>query len=134
MILILEELDKEEVKIYITGSSAKSLSKEIATSLRGRCLTYEVFPLDFPEYLHYRGIDKKTNITKKEEALIKYHLKIYLKFGGFAEVLDLEESLLKKIIQTYVNTAVFRDVIDRYEIKHPHIVKLFLIHCLQNIS
>ena len=37
--------------IFITGSNSKLLSKEIATTLRGRTLTYEVYPLSFAEYL-----------------------------------------------------------------------------------
>lgn len=42
--------DTKKVKLYITGSSAKLLSKEIATELRGRSLTTEVWPFDFLEY------------------------------------------------------------------------------------
>jgi predicted AAA+ superfamily ATPase len=39
-----------------------------------------------------------------------------------------------QLIQSYINSAVFRDVIDRHQIKNSHIVKIFLIHCLQNIA
>lgn len=46
-------LDTEEMQIYLTGSSAKLLSKEIATSLRGRTLVREVFPFSFEEFLDY---------------------------------------------------------------------------------
>jgi predicted AAA+ superfamily ATPase len=44
-------LDTKEVDIYITGSSAKLLSKEIATSLRGRSSSIEIQPYNFQEYL-----------------------------------------------------------------------------------
>ncbi len=43
--------DTENVQIFITGSSSKLLSSEIATSLRGRTITYEIFPFSFREYL-----------------------------------------------------------------------------------
>lgn len=127
-------IDKEKMKIFITGSSSKSLSKEIATSLRGRCLTNEVFPLSFSEYLNYHKISDFQHITSKKQSIIQHHCKNYLKLGGFPETLNLSNGLHHKIIQSYVDTAVFRDIIDRYKLKNPHIVKLFLIYCLQNIA
>jgi len=127
-------LDKEKMSIFITGSSSKLLSSEIATSLRGRCLVNEVFPLGFVEYLNYVGIYDLNNITNKEKAVIRHHFENYLKKGSFPEILSLTDSLHHKTIQSYVNAAVFRDVIDRHKIKNPHIVKLFLLFCLQNIA
>ena len=43
--------DSVSKKIFITGSSSKLLSKEIASSLRGRSLSFEIFPFSFKEYL-----------------------------------------------------------------------------------
>lgn len=127
-------IDKEQVGIFVTGSSAKTLSKEIATSLRGRCLIKEVFPLSFVEHLNYFGISDFNHLTRKNQSLIKHHCQIYLRQGGFPETLSLSDALRYQIIQSYINTAVFRDVIDRHELTQPHMVKLFLIHCLQNIA
>lgn len=127
-------LDKEKMNIFITGSSAKSLSKEIATSLRGRCLVKEVFPLSFLEYLNYFKLTEFANITTKQQAVIKHHCLNYLSYGGFPETLEVFALLRREIIQSYINTAVFRDVIERYRLSNPHVVKLFLNYCLQNIS
>ncbi len=49
-------LDTENVRMYLTGSSSKLLSAEIATSLRGRSLASEIFPFGFAEYLRHRGL------------------------------------------------------------------------------
>lgn len=127
-------LDKEKMALFITGSSAKLLSKEIATNLRGRCLETEVFPLSLSEYLAYQGVIETQSITSKERAIIRHHSENYLRRGGFPETLELSDSLRIQIIQSYVNSAVFRDVIERHQLKKPNIVKLFLIHCLQNIA
>lgn len=127
-------LDKEKMAIFITGSSAKLLSKEIATSLRGRCLETEVFPLSLSEYLSYQGANPSHLLTSKEKAIIRYHCKEYLRRGGFPETLSLPDNLHHQTIQSYVNSAVFRDVIDRHQLKKPHLIKLFLLHCLQNIA
>ena len=50
------------------------------------------------------------------------------------EVLELNDSLHHRTIQSYINAAVFRDVIDRHQLKNAHLVKLFLLYCLQNIA
>lgn len=127
-------IDKEKMSILITGSSAKALSREIATSLRGRCLEQEVFPLSFIEYLAYFQIRNYKHLTSKEKVIIKHYCSRYLRRGGFPETLEESEGLQNRTIQSYVNSAVFRDVIDRHRLNNPHIVKLFLIHCLQNIA
>lgn len=126
-------IDKEKMQIFITGSSAKSLSKDLATSLRGRCLVSEVFPLQLSEFLDFYHVNWAT-AAPKDRAAIKHYTKVYLKRGGFPEPLELSESLHKMTLQTYVDTAVFRDVIDRHQVNNPHIVRVFLIYCLQNIS
>lgn len=118
----------------ITGSSAKLLSKDIASSLRGRCLTTEVFPLSFSEYLHYHKIAFKQQLSSREEIVLKHHAKLYLKRGGFPETLDMADNMHRQTLQSYVNVTVFRDVIERHKISEPHIVKILLMHCLQNTA
>ena len=127
-------LDKEKMSIFITGSSAKSLSKDLATSLRGRSLEREVFPLGLKEYLLSLGIQDFKNLIAKERAAIVHHSKVYLKRGGFPETLQISDAEHPRLLQSYVNAAVFRDVIDRHKLNNPHIVKLFLLHCLQTLS
>ncbi|MBF8263577.1 MAG: hypothetical protein HW387_1242 [Parachlamydiales bacterium] len=127
-------LDREKMGIFLTGSSAKLLSKEIATNLRGRCVEKEVFPLSLSEYLTHRGVKDLKRFSSKEKAVVRHHTDLYLKRGGFPETLDLSDSLFFQIIQSYVNSCVFRDVIDRYQLSNTHIVKMFLIHCLQNTA
>lgn len=126
-------IDREQMAISITGSSAKSLSKEIATSLRGRSLETEVFPLQLLEYLQHQGVAVKKPSAKGRAAIV-HHAREYLRSGGFPETLELSESLHRQTIQSYVDAAVFRDVIDRHQLKNAHIVKLFLLFCLQNLA
>ena len=51
--------DTEDVHIFVTGSSSHLLAREVATGLRGRSISYEVFPLSFEEFLAFRGIDPR---------------------------------------------------------------------------
>jgi predicted AAA+ superfamily ATPase len=127
-------LDKEKMQVYITGSSAKMLSKELATSLRGRCLTKEVFPLSFFEFASYKLKKLPNHFTTKEQSQFRHLSRIYLKSGGFPETLFLDENLHREVLQDYVNAAVFRDVIERHKIQSVPVVKRFLTYCLQNVA
>jgi uncharacterized protein len=70
-------LDTENCNLIISGSSAKLLSKEIHTSLRGRSISREVYPLSFLEYLLFTNVDSKTKSTKNI-SFIKHALQDYL--------------------------------------------------------
>ena len=48
--------DSVSQKIFITGSNSAMLSSEIATSLRGRSNSTELFPLSFSEFLRFNGV------------------------------------------------------------------------------
>jgi len=127
---IYESISKN---IYITGSNSKLLGKEIATSLRGRALSYELFPLSFSEYLEFRHIEKEY-ISAAGRALIRNSFHHFLRYGGFPELTALDENLYDRILQEYYNTMIFRDLVERYEIKQIHILKYFLKRLLNAIT
>lgn len=127
-------LDKESMQIFITGSSAKALSKEISTNLRGRHMTTEVFPLSFQEYLSYHGVKNLSRLTTKQRALVMHLQTQYLQQGGFPETLFIPSEQHRLLLQSYVNTVIYRDVVERYDVSNAHMVKQFLLHCLQNMS
>ncbi|HLP62500.1 MAG TPA: ATP-binding protein [Candidatus Deferrimicrobium sp.] len=127
---IYESLGKN---IYITGSNSKLLGKEISTSLRGRALSYELFPLSFNEYLEFHHIESE-HISSAGRALIRSHFHHFLRYGGFPELVKMEESLYDKILQEYYNTMIFRDLVERYEIKQIHVLKYFLKRLLNSIT
>ena len=55
----------ERCEVYISGSSAQMLSREIATQMRGRALSWELFPFSFREYLDYKGIENTDPLSTK---------------------------------------------------------------------
>ncbi len=126
-------LDSLQFNLYITGSSAKLLSKEIATELRGRSITREVFPLNFGEYLEYQGvlidIDR---LTAKKKAIVLHHLATFLKKGGFPETLGLSDWTHREILQNYVQVVIYRDVAERHKIGSISVLEKWITHCLQN--
>lgn len=122
--LFVERLRREEVcDLYITGSSARMLSKEIGTEMRGRSLSWELFPFSFGEYLEYRGIDRNADHGTSQRLLLRNAWEKYRETGGFPETFDISSTLRRQIHQEYFNTLLFRDVVERNEVKHPRVLR-----------
>jgi len=112
--------------IFITGSNAKMLSSEIATSLRGRSISYEVFPLSFREYLSFHNITYDRYLPEIQ-AKVYNHIENYIEYGGFPELATIrDEEVKNKILQEYYQVMLFRDLVDHYEIKNIVALKYFL--------
>ena len=125
--------DQENSRIYVTGSSSKLLSRDIATALRGRSISYEILPLSFKEYLRFKQIDVNPNTTKGEATAL-HHLEVYMKQGGFPELLNLPVELHGKVINEYLDLMLYRDLVERYDVKQPRLLKYLLKHTLVNLS
>ncbi len=125
--------DSEKCRIFITGSSSTLLSGEIASSLRGRTLTYEVFPLTFKEYLAAKNIKININSTKSV-SLIKNAFSQYILKGGFPEILNADEELSNRIIEDYVNLIIYKDIFERYRLSNTFLLKFLIKYCFSNIS
>jgi predicted AAA+ superfamily ATPase len=99
--VIRRYFDTKKVKIYLTGSSAKLLSKEIATSLRGRSIATEIWPFSFTEFLTAKKIRLPEIYGQKSLDKLTHWLKIYLKQGGFPETLEFEREMENKLIEIW---------------------------------
>ncbi len=117
--------------IFITGSNSKFLAAEIATSLRGRTVSFEIFPLSFKEYLRFHKIDIDIYSSMSLAKINNYLLK-FLNNGGFPEVFDYDDNMRAKVLQEYFNVMIYRDLIERYEIKNALVLKYFLKRLLSS--
>ncbi len=109
----------EQCQVYITGSSARMLSREIATQMRGRALSWELFPFSFREYLDYLGIDGAGALSTKRRLLVQKAFEEYWETGGFPEVAGIDRHLRVKVHQEYFRAVLFRDLIERHDVSHP---------------
>ncbi|MFW5759094.1 MAG: ATP-binding protein, partial [Bacteroidota bacterium] len=125
--------DNETCNIFITGSNARLLGSEIATSLRGRTLQYEIFPLSFGEYCQFNGITgNKYNASYKARAMKAFHQ--YLFNGGFPELVINSYEHQNRILQEYYHVMLYRDLLERYEIRNLPALKYFIRRILANIT
>ena len=125
--------DTLNVGIFVTGSSAKLLSSEIATSLRGRTISFEIFPFSFAEYLKARDIQINLS-SSKSLSFIKNALASYLVGGGFAETIHEDSFISRKILSDYLELIVFKDIAERHNITNTALLKNLNKYCFTNIS
>ncbi len=114
-------LDTEQVHLCVSGSSAKMLSREIATSLRGRSVTTELFPFSFPEALRHQHVDgiDATPVKrpgKSQRSQMEHAFGRYLVDGGFPEVQGIKDDVRRGVLQSYVDAVILRDVIERHNV------------------
>jgi hypothetical protein len=112
----------EKCEVFITGSSAQMLSREIATQMRGRALSWEMFPFSFREFLDFKGIDSTGPLSTKKRLLVQKAFEEYWESGGFPEVAGLDRHLRIKTHQEYFNAVLFRDLVERHDVSHPKAV------------
>jgi uncharacterized protein len=115
-------LRTEGMGVYLSGSSSRLLADEVGTAMRGRALTWELFPFSFAEFLDARGIP--ANLKGQSARLrVRKAFAEYWEKGGFPEVLDVDKQLRVMIHQDYFKTMIFRDVVERCDALHPRAVR-----------
>jgi Predicted ATPase (AAA+ superfamily) len=124
----------ENCEVYITGSSAQMLSREIATQMRGRAISWEMFPFSFLEFLDYKEINSAGPLSTKKRLTIQKAFADYWETGGFPEVAGLDRMLRIKIHQEYFNAMLFRDLVERHDIAHPKAVTDLAHWLMDNIG
>ena len=119
--------------IFLSGSSSKVLSKEIATSLRGRALSHSILPLSFKEFLNFKKFENKDFYSSSETNKIKNYLREYLKYGGFPSIV-IEKEIADRFFKEYLDLVVFRDVIERHRIKNIFIIKFLIKNMISSFA
>ena len=110
--LVRRLIDTAAVEVFVTGSSARLLSREVATSLRGRAMEVLVHPFSFREALRHTGDDPPP-------AALDRRLRRYLIEGGFPEAQGVEPRDRAALLTGYVDVVVLRDVIERHGVTNP---------------
>lgn len=123
--------DSLNCKIYITGSSSKFLSKEIATALRGRTISFEVFPFSFIEYINYKGIDHNYYSSKNKSEIINA-ADYYLHNSSFPELFETSAIEKPKVMKEYLDLIIYKDLIERYRINNIYLIKYLIKFLLTN--
>jgi len=114
-------LDEGGCDVFLSGSSARLLSREIATSMRGRGWEIVISPFSFREHLRHHGHEPPRSLGKmssREQMALDRQFHDYLLSGGFPEAQGMEDSQRRQLLQGYVDVLLLRDVIERHEVSN----------------
>lgn len=118
-------LADSKYRVFITGSNAKMLSKEMHTTLGGRFIAKEVFPFSFREYLTFNQItlDRNWEYGSVRSQVVKlFH--DYFYFGGFAESFPLKDK--RSWLNSIYQKILLGDVISRNDIRNENAIKVLV--------
>lgn len=130
-------LDSENIELFVSGSSARMLSREVATSMRGRAMEAVVSPFSFREALRHAGIepDKPADrLAKADRSRLAKALADYLACGGFPEAQGLDSRNRLELLGTYVDVVLLRDVIERHNLSQPQVLRWLVQQLLGNTA
>ncbi|RLF65084.1 MAG: ATP-binding protein [Thermoplasmata archaeon] len=116
--------EKKRYYIFVTGSSSKLLSYEIATHLRGRTVRVNVYPFSIREILLMHGLEARRHYSSYEEANIKSIVNKHI-YTQFPDVV-LGNIHPKTFFTDYLDLVIYKDIIERYGIRNRYVLELFL--------
>ncbi len=120
-------------RVYITGSNAKMLSSEIATTLGGRYLIKEIYPFSFREYLGFKKIDLKNKnaIYKYRNDIVKAYEE-YFRDGGLPETLMMSDK--RSWISSLFNKIFFGDLVARHQVRNDFALRIMIRKLAENVK
>jgi uncharacterized protein len=127
--------ETREVELFVSGSSAKLLSREVATASRGRLLEVLVHPFGFREALRHAGQEPAapwSQMGRAERAALERALRDYLQVGGFPEAQGVAERDRARLLNGYVDAMVLRDVVERHNVTNITALRALQRHLLAN--
>ena len=127
-------LDTETAHVILSGSSAKLLHTEVATELRGRGLTMELFPFSFAEYVAASGEapPETAVVGARRRSILQAACLDYLSIGGFPEVRGMPLAERLQTLQDYVDLVLVRDVVERHGVQNVAAARAFARLLLQS--
>jgi predicted AAA+ superfamily ATPase len=128
--------DSKKYRIFITCSSSKLLSREIATSLVGRNIIYVLYPFSFREFLTAKSVKHgKYALYEEERHKVNALAKEYITNGGFPETaFEADNETKKKMISAYYDAILYRDIISRYIIENANQLEMVFKYAINTHS
>ncbi|TKG95627.1 ATP-binding protein [Puteibacter caeruleilacunae] len=116
---------RENIDIYITGSNAKMLSGELATTLSGRYIEFNIYSLSYLEFLRFHSLENSDD-----------SLALYMKYGGLPYIahLPLSDDVIFEYLKNIYSTIIYRDVVSRYNLRNTQFLERLVIFLADNVG
>jgi len=111
-------------KIIVSGSESLFIRKKSKESLAGRCFEFQIYPLNFREFLKFKGMEIKNIELYREEILKAFNQ--YLLCGGFPETVDENEEFIKRYIKNLMEKIIYKDIPQVFPVKSPEVLEEIL--------
>lgn len=128
-------LDEELVEVFLSGSSAALLSREIATAMRGRAWEVVVHPFSFSEALDHSGqaaLAAPGPLDPVRRSHLERAFLDWLTVGGFAEVQRVDIDVRHRLLRDYVDVVMMRDIVERHAVGNVLALRRLVRHLLGN--
>lgn len=118
--LYARSANERNIGLFVTGSNASMLSRELGSKLTGRYKQIELFPFSYQEFLDYRNLDR--NAESFDE---------YYESGGFPEYLEEKDD---DYLRTLLRDIITRDIAVRRNILNENQLIRLAVHLLSNLG
>ncbi len=129
----LKRLHVAGYKIYVTGSNAHLISREIATYLKGRSLETTIYPFSFPEFLILKNVTLLPKDTIVNQPKILNLFDEYLQYGGFPEVIKVDAVDKRAVAKNIYNLLFYKDLVAKFD-KNDVLLKLIVNKIAENLT
>ncbi len=129
----LKRLHVQGYRIYVSGSNANLISREIATYLKGRSLETTIYPFSFTEFLQLKNVEIQPKDYFTNKPVILNLFDEYLQFGGFPEVIKVSSDDKRTIAKNIYNLLFYKDLVAKYD-KTDYLLKLVISKITENVG
>ena len=130
----VRRLADAKYRVYVTGSNAKMLSKEVATTLGGRFFIYDAYPYSFKEYLAAQHIELKEHweYDTIQRSEVKRHLNEYFYYGGLPEILSFKNK--RAMLSSLYQKIYLGDICARNNIKNDRMMNILIKKMAESVK
>ncbi len=105
-------------KVVLSGSNSSLLSSEIASTLSGRYMSVDVYPLSFSEYIDFKGIQVENKLELVNAKIeLQRAFESFMKYGAFPKTLEYDPDQIRELLVTYKDSILLKDIVARYKLK-----------------
>jgi predicted AAA+ superfamily ATPase len=129
----VRRLHDQGYKIFITGSNARMLSRELGTHLSGRYISYELYPFSFSEYLRFQNSESNPNsiLSTEMRGMAQKHFQDYFKYGGFPAFIKNQNP---DYLRNLYDSILYRDIMVRNNLTNEKEMTELVFYLAGNIS
>ena len=130
----VRRLADAKYKVYVTGSNAKMLSKEVATTLGGRFFIYDAYPYSFREYLAAQQVNLEQHwmYDTVQRSQVKRHLNDYFYYGGLPEILSFQNK--RSMLSSLYQKIYLGDICARNNIKSDRVLNILIKKMAESVK